>query len=47
MIFYNDDVQISIVHIKAKLFFEIFDKQNESDRLRTIDLNEFFVEIFI
>ncbi len=42
-----DSVQISIVHAKAKFFFEFLDEENKDDHLRVTDLNEIFAQIFI
>ncbi len=37
-----DNIQISIVHTKAKFFFEFLDEENRDDHLKVIDLNEIF-----
>jgi len=42
-----DNIQISIVHAKAKFFFEFLDEENKDDHLKVIDLNENFAQIFI
>jgi len=42
-----NNVQISIIHAKAKFFFKILNEKNKDDHLKVIDLNEIFAQIFI
>jgi len=42
-----DNVQILIVHAKAKFFFEFLDEKNRSNYLKVTDLNEIFAQILI
>ncbi len=42
-----DNVQILIIHVKAKFFFKFLNEENRDNHLKVTDSNEIFAQIFI